>query len=85
MLRGEIYFGRWLFPNKAVADISHSIDINVRLVFDFASESTYMDVYRPIPAKIVFAPDLIEQGIAGENPAGMAGEEFQQFVFLERQ
>jgi hypothetical protein len=42
-----------------------------------------MDVYGAVSAEIILAPDLIQQRIAGKNPAGMTGEEFQQFVFFK--
>jgi len=50
---------------------------------DFRPESADVDIYCPVPAVVVVAPDLIEQGLAGEDPAAVGGEECQEFVFRE--
>ena len=76
MLHGGNIFREWLFFDKAVTDVSHSLDINVRWVFYFAPESADVDIYRSISAKIIFAPDLVEQSITGKDSSGMTGEKF---------
>ena len=44
-----------------------------------------VDVHRPGAAEVVIAPHLLQQLGPGEDPAGMLGEELEQFELLERQ
>ena len=62
--------------NKTVPDVSNGFYVNMRCVFYFTAESADMHIDRPVSAKIVFAPDLVEQSITGKYSTGMTGEKF---------
>ncbi len=44
-----------------------------------------MDVDGAGAAEVVVAPHLLEQLLAGEDPAGVLGEELEELELLERQ
>ena len=62
---------------EPVSDVSHSLDETVTGVFYFAPESSDMDVDGPISTEIIMTPDMVEQGIAGEDTAGIARQELE--------
>jgi hypothetical protein len=69
--------------HEPVADVAHGADQGLVLGAQLGPQPPDVDINRARAAEVVVAPDLLQQLRAGENPAGMLGEELEQFEFLE--
>jgi len=48
-----------VFP-EFVTDVPHRLNEDVGRVLNLASESSDMDIHRPVPTIVIIAPDFIE-------------------------
>ena len=71
--------------HEAVADVADGADQGLVLGPELGPEAAYVDVDGAGAAEVVVAPDLLQQLVAGEDPAGVLGEVLQQLELLERQ
>ena len=74
---------RLIIAFESVADIPYRFNEGVGGVFNLASETPDVDIHCPVAAKVIIAPDLVEEGIPGEYAALVAGKESEQLVFFE--
>ncbi len=71
--------------HETVAHVAHGTDQRLMLGAQLGPQPPDVHVHRAGPAEVVVAPDLLQQMRPGEHPAGMLGEELQQFELLEGQ
>ena len=71
--------------DEPVAHVAHGTDQRLVLRAELGPQPPHVDVHRPGAAEVVIAPHLLQQLGAGEDPAGMLGEELQQLELLERE
>src|SRR4029077_12791839 len=69
--------------HEPVADVAHGTDQGFVFGAELGPQSPDVDVDRARAAEVVVTPDLLQQLGAGEDPAGMLGEELEQLEFLE--
>ena len=68
---------------KSVPHPPHRFYKGVFAPLDLGPEPADMDIHGPVAAVVVIAPDLIEQGLTGKDPAAVGGKEYQEPVFRE--
>jgi len=68
---------------ETVANVPYRFNEGVAGVLNLASETPDVDIYRPVAAKVIIAPDLAQQSIASIDPTRMTGQESEQLVFFE--
>src|SRR5690348_5892327 len=66
-----------------VADVAHAAYQGFVFGAKLGPQPPDVDVDRARAAEVVVAPDLLQQLGAGEDPAGMLGEELEQLEFLD--
>jgi len=68
---------------EPVANIPYRFNEGVAGVLNLASETPDVDVYRPVAAKVIIAPDFVKKRIPVEDASLMTGQESEQLVFFE--
>ena len=71
--------------HEPVADVADGADQRLVLRPELGAQPPDVDVDGAGAAEVVVAPDLLQQLVAGEDPAGVLGEVLEQLELLERQ
>ena len=82
---GSVAGGLGLGRHEAIADVADRADERLVVGAELGAQTADVDVDRACAAEVVVAPDLLQQLLAGEDPAGVLGEELEELELLERE
>ena len=77
--------GILILCSESITNVPHRLNEGMARIFDFAPESSDMNIYCPVTTVVIKSPDTVEQCLPGKYSVWIAGKEFEQLILFKCQ